>query len=117
MNAIAQLPNWHRWVIGILGVILVIATGIVSTPSVVPPDLHALVVYSPLVILIVGGALANLPRLALPTGAGAPPIESPPAKGVTWYPVHPASPAVADPAPVPLAPVVLVDGHVLPPQG
>lgn len=83
MNTIANVQNWHRYVLAGLGIIGLVLTGIITQPSIVPPPLHDVVGWAPLGLLIEGSIVACLPRAQLPTGPGAPPILSPPTASTT----------------------------------
>lgn len=73
---VSNVPNWHRYVIGIIIAIGTVATAMSTGTVTVPPGLASAAPYAGLVALFI---TAGLPRWQLPTGEGAPPIVSPPA--------------------------------------
>lgn len=98
MKAIANIPNWHRYLYGLLAALLAIFTAITADPRILPPPLEDVHLWAPFVILVIGAILAQMPRAQLPAGPGAPPVLSPPPKD--------ASGTIQG----------LVDGHALPPR-
>jgi hypothetical protein len=91
LKAIAKVSNWHRYLLSFLialdAVCVAISTGAVKTPD----TIHDVAPWAAIANIFL---VAFLPRFQLPTGAGAPPILSPPVKDT--------------PVPTP----TLVDGHL-----
>jgi hypothetical protein len=111
LQQLADVHNWHRFLLAFLGAILVVATAILSGTVTVPPGLVTIIPY---VGIVVAFLTAFLPRWQLPTGAGAAAILSPPAKA------DPLLPQVSRLSAVDVAPPIeLRDVHedpVLPPK-
>jgi hypothetical protein len=80
-NVIAQIPNWHRYVVGFLVGIGTLITILQADPTLLPVSLAGVVPYERLVLVIDLIALGGSPRFQLPTGPGAPPVTSPPTPG------------------------------------
>jgi hypothetical protein len=110
LQQLADVHNWHRFLLAFLGAVLIVATAILSGTVTVPPGLVTIIPY---VGIVVAFLTAFLPRWQLPTGAGAAAILSPPAKADPLLPT--ARFSAVEMAP----PIELQDGHddpVLPPK-
>lgn len=79
MNAIANLTNWHRYLIGFLVGLDAVCVAIASGAVVVPEGLKEVTPWAALLNIFI---VALLPRFQLPTGPGAEPILSPPPKDI-----------------------------------
>lgn len=75
---IANIPNWHRYLIALLLTIGGVCTALVSGVLPAPPALQVLLPWLAIVAFGVTTFMAMLPRVQLPTGPGAKPIISPP---------------------------------------
>jgi hypothetical protein len=73
----ADIPNWHRYLLGFLMALSAVCAAIVAGVVEVPPGLKDIAPYAGIVGVFI---TAFLPRFQLPTGEGAPPILSPPPK-------------------------------------
>jgi len=80
MNSIANVVDWHKYAYTVLGIIGLIATGIIAQPQIVPLSINDIVGWMPFILLLDGSVGAFLPRIQTSTGPGAAPILSPPAK-------------------------------------
>ncbi len=116
MNAIANLSNWHRYLIAFLIGLDAVCVAIASGAVAVPEGLKEVTPWAALLNIFI---VAMLPRFQLPTGEGAPPVLSPkpPELPNAAVPLVPAFKLPAGSQPVPYNPAAappLVDGHELP---
>lgn len=88
-SSIANMTNWHRYLIGFLVGLDAVCVAIASGAVVVPEGLKEVTPWAALLNIFI---VAFLPRAQSQTGAGAEPILSPPPPGLpdTAVPLVPA---------------------------
>ena len=75
MNAIAQIPDWHKYLLAILYTLSAVCAAVSTGALALPPGLTQLAPYAALGSFVLA---SFLPRIQTSTGPGAPPIISPP---------------------------------------